>query len=74
MKKKAIIVGSGIGGIATSIRMANKGMDVTVFEKDERPGGKLNLVELGDYRFDLGPSLFTMPHSSLFTIHHFINE
>jgi len=70
MKKKAIIVGSGIGGIATSIRLANKGMDVTVFEKDERPGGKLNLVELGDYRFDLGPSLFTMPHfvSELFEI------
>lgn len=62
MNKKAIIIGSGIGGIATSVRLALKGYEVTVFEKDEGPGGKINLVELGKYRFDLGPSLFTMPH------------
>ncbi|MBE0652390.1 MAG: NAD(P)-binding protein, partial [Bacteroidales bacterium] len=62
MSKKALIIGSGIGGIATSIRLAVKGYDVTVFEKDSGPGGKLNLLELGPYRFDLGPSLFTMPH------------
>ncbi len=61
MKKNVVIIGSGIGGIATAIRLAAKGMKVAVFEKDEGPGGKLNLIELGKYRFDLGPSLFTMP-------------
>ena len=62
MNKKALIIGSGIGGIATSIRLALKGYDVTIFEKDSGPGGKLNVLQLGNYRFDLGPSLFTMPH------------
>ncbi len=61
MKKKSLIIGSGIGGIATSIRLAAKGMEVTVFEKSKTPGGKLGLIEIDDYRFDLGPSLFTMP-------------
>ncbi|MFW5821378.1 MAG: 1-hydroxycarotenoid 3,4-desaturase CrtD [Bacteroidota bacterium] len=61
MKKKAVVIGSGIGGIATAIRLAVKDMEVTVFEKDKNPGGKLNLIELDGYRFDLGPSLFTMP-------------
>ena len=59
--KKAIVIGAGIGGIATSIRLANKGYEVTVYEKNSYPGGKLSSFSLGDYRFDSGPSLFTMP-------------
>lgn len=61
MQKKIIIIGSGIGGIATSIRLALQGYAVQVFESDKLPGGKLNLIEMGSYRFDFGPSLFTMP-------------
>lgn len=60
--KKAIVIGAGIGGIATSIRLAKKGYQVTVYEKNSYPGGKLSSFSLGDYRFDAGPSLFTMPH------------
>ena len=60
-KKKAIVIGSGIGGLAAAIRMAVKGYDVDVFEKNEGPGGKLTTFTLGKYRFDFGPSLFTMP-------------
>lgn len=60
-KKKAIVVGSGIAGIASSIRLAVKGFQVDVFEKNAYPGGKLALIQLGNYRFDAGPSLFTMP-------------
>lgn len=60
--KKAMIIGAGLAGIATSIRLAVKGYDVEVFENDKSPGGKLNNLQLGDYRFDLGPSLFTMPY------------
>ena len=62
MSNKAIIIGSGIAGIATSIRLACRGYDVSVFEKNEYTGGKLSSFTLGDYRFDFGPSLFTMPH------------
>ena len=55
------IVGSGIGGIAFAIRMQLLGHAVTVFESNERAGGKLGQLNLAGYRFDTGPSLFTMP-------------
>jgi len=57
----AIVIGAGIGGIASAIRLAVKGYDVEVFEANSSPGGKLNEIRLGSYRFDAGPSLFTMP-------------
>ena len=58
----AIVIGSGIAGIASAIRLQLKGYNVTVFEKNSYPGGKLSAFKLGNYRFDAGPSLFTMPH------------
>lgn len=61
MKKKVIITGAGIAGIAVSIRLACKSFQVDVFETAEKAGGKLNEFYLGDFRFDLGPSLFTLP-------------
>ena len=62
MRNKAIVIGSGIAGIATSIRLAQKGYEVQVFESNSYPGGKLSAFSLGDFRFDAGPSLFTMPN------------
>ncbi len=59
--KTALIVGSGIAGIASSIRMALKGYQVEVFEANAYPGGKLSEIEIQGYRFDAGPSLFTLP-------------
>tara|TARA_B100000767_G_scaffold270502_1_gene294322 strand:- start:21972 stop:23444 length:1473 start_codon:yes stop_codon:yes gene_type:complete len=61
MSSKVIIIGSGVAGLATSIRLARKGYDVQVFEANSYPGGKLSAFKLGAYRFDAGPSLFTMP-------------
>lgn len=58
---KAGIIGAGIGGIATAIRLSNKGYEVDVFEANSYAGGKLSSFEQGAYRFDAGPSLFTMP-------------
>jgi phytoene desaturase len=58
---KAIIIGAGIGGIATAIRLRAKGYDVEVFEQQPYAGGKLTAFEQNGYRFDAGPSLFTMP-------------
>ena len=59
--KKVGIIGAGIAGIASSIRMALKGYKVTVFEANSYAGGKLSSFEIGGYRFDAGPSLFTLP-------------
>jgi phytoene desaturase len=59
--KSVHIVGAGVAGLASSIRLALKGYQVTVFEANDYPGGKLSAFELKGYRFDAGPSLFTMP-------------
>lgn len=67
---KAILIGAGVGGLATAIRLAKKGYTVEVFEANNYIGGKLSTFTLGDYRFDAGPSLFTMPKfvEELFTL------
>ncbi|WP_375579435.1 1-hydroxycarotenoid 3,4-desaturase CrtD [Marivirga tractuosa] len=57
---KAIIIGAGIGGIATSIRMAKKGYEVEVYEQNSYLGGKLSVFEQDGFRFDAA-SLFTLP-------------
>lgn len=56
-----VVVGGGLGGLAAAARLAHAGHRVKLFEKNERVGGKLNIVEQGGYTFDTGPSLFTMP-------------
>lgn len=61
-EKRAIVVGSGIAGLASAIRLACNGYRVAVFERNAYPGGKLTVLQLGNYRFDAGPSLFTLPH------------
>jgi phytoene desaturase len=58
---KAIIIGAGIGGIATSIRLAKKGYEVEVYEQNSYSGGKLSVFDQDGFRFDAGPSLFTLP-------------
>ncbi len=58
---KAIVIGAGIAGIATAIRLAVKGYSVEVFEAGSIAGGKLSEIRSGDFRFDAGPSLLTMP-------------
>jgi phytoene desaturase len=63
MPVKAAVIGAGIGGLAISIRLAAKGYKVSIFEKNEMPGGKMSVINYGGYRFDTGPSLFTLPQS-----------
>ncbi|MDQ1909240.1 phytoene desaturase family protein [Paenibacillus sp. GD4] len=58
---KGIIIGGGIGGLVTSILLASRGFDITLLEKNETLGGKLQQVKLGAYAFDFGPSTLTMP-------------
>ena len=61
MTKTVGIIGAGIGGLALAIRLANEGFKVTIFEKNSYPGGKLSELNTNGFRFDKGPSLFTMP-------------
>jgi len=61
LQRKASVIGSGIAGLAAAIRLAIRGFDVNVFERNEYPGGKLSLIEKDGYKFDAGPSLFTQP-------------
>ncbi|UEG50542.1 phytoene desaturase [Ferruginibacter lapsinanis] len=62
-RKRAIIIGSGIGGMATAIRLAVMGFEVIVYEKNNCPGGKLTAFEKDGFKFDAGPSLFTQPQN-----------
>jgi len=57
----AIVIGSGIGGLASAIRLARKGIHVHVYEASERAGGKVSERFFDGFRFDAGPSLFTLP-------------
>ena len=58
---KIAVIGSGIGGLAIACRLAAKGHEVSVFEKNALPGGKISEINEEGYRFDTGPSLFTLP-------------
>jgi phytoene dehydrogenase-like protein len=60
-KPTAIVIGAGIGGIATAARLAKNGYDVTVLEKNEQAGGRCNQIVQDGHRFDIGPTLFLMP-------------
>ncbi len=57
----AIVIGAGIAGLSSAIRLAAKGVHVTVLEQQDTYGGKMGVWEQDGYRYDTGPSLFTMP-------------
>lgn len=57
-----IIIGAGLGGLAAAIRLASRGVRVTMLEKNATPGGKVNIHRAAGYSFDTGASLLTMRH------------
>jgi phytoene desaturase len=61
--RTAVVIGAGIAGLATAIRLSVEGFKVTVFEKNNYPGGKLSAFEKNGFHFDAGPSLFTQPEN-----------
>lgn len=64
MKKNSAsvaVIGSGIAGLSAAIRLSLQGRKVVVFEKNIYTGGKITAFEKQGFRFDMGPSLFTMP-------------
>jgi len=58
---RAIIIGSGIAGLAVAIRLARQGISVQVYESTGTVGGKISERKFGGFRFDAGPSLLTLP-------------
>ncbi|WOE76603.1 phytoene desaturase family protein [Alterisphingorhabdus coralli] len=61
-RKKAIVIGSGIGGIACAMRLQSLGFDTTVVEKLDAPGGRAYVRKADGFTFDMGPTVLTVPH------------
>jgi diapolycopene oxygenase len=59
--KRVIVIGAGLGGMSAAIMLAHAGFQVTILEKNEHVGGKLNQLQTQGFSFDLGPSIFTLP-------------
>lgn len=60
--KEVLIIGAGIGGLATAIRLLKAGYDVHILEKNAQAGGRLNKLQKDGFTFDIGPSFFTMSY------------
>ncbi|MDX2226074.1 MAG: NAD(P)-binding protein, partial [Verrucomicrobiae bacterium] len=61
-RRTAVIIGGGLGGLGTAIRLASAGFAVTILEKNASTGGKVSRFEKDGFTWDTGPSLITMPH------------
>lgn len=61
-KKSVLVIGGGLGGLSAAISLAQKGYAVSLYEKNDHIGGKVNRLEQDGFGFDLGPSILTMPH------------
>ena len=56
-RKKIIVVGAGVGGLSTAIRLQSKGYQVEIFEKESMVGGKMHQIQGNGFTFDLGPTM-----------------
>ncbi len=61
MSKRISVIGGGVAGLCSAIRLAHMGYRVSLYEKNRSLGGKMNRLGMQDYLFDTGPSLITMP-------------
>lgn len=59
--RRAVVIGAGFGGLAVAARLAARGWEVTLCEKNDAPGGRARVVREQGYTFDLGPSVITGP-------------
>jgi phytoene desaturase len=55
-----VVIGAGMGGLATALRLEHRGFQVTVVEKQPRPGGRSNLLQEAGFRIDTGPTILVM--------------
>lgn len=59
--KKVIIIGAGVSGLASGIRLLKMGFDVEIYEKNEKVGGRMYQIEKNGFKFDVGPTIVMMP-------------
>lgn len=62
VNRKALIVGTGLGGLTTAMRLAHQGYKVEMVEKYHQAGGRLNQLKKDGFTWDLGPSFFSMSY------------
>lgn len=60
--RRAVVIGSGFGGLAAAIRLQVMGFSTTLLEKLDKPGGRAYQWEQDGFRFDAGPTVVTAPH------------
>ncbi len=62
MARTAIVIGSGIGGLAMGLRLQSLGFETTILEKLDAPGGRAYVRKVDGFTFDMGPTVITVPH------------
>lgn len=61
MKKSVSVIGAGVAGLASAIRLQNADYQVTIYEKEQMAGGKMHQLKKDGFTFDIGPSIVMMP-------------
>jgi len=59
--KKVVVIGAGIAGLSAAASLAKEGLEVTVLEKNDKAGGRINSFSAEGFTFDMGPSWYWMP-------------
>ena len=62
MRKKVLIIGSGLGGLTSALRLASDGYDVEIIEKHHQAGGRLNQLKKDGFTWDMAPTFFSMSY------------
>ncbi len=70
MSKKVVVIGAGMGGLSSAIRLQHAGYDVEIYEQESIPGGKMHQLKKDGHTFDVGPTLVMMPeiYREVFTL------
>mgnify|MGYP002629401074 CR=1 FL=1 len=60
-RTRAVVVGGGLAGLAAAVELRTRGLDVTIIDRNNHLGGKMNVLQESGFSFDMGPTILTMP-------------